>query len=58
MRKFYPNIKNNIYLHLGLQDGVSSTYCFKKEKNEFLSVEAIVKSECTLGLTQLSSVAR
>jgi hypothetical protein len=48
MRKFYPNIKNQTYLHLGLQEGVSSTYCFLKDQKKLISVEAIVKSDCRL----------
>ena len=48
MRKFYPTIKNHTYLHLGLQEGVSSTYCFLKDPKKLISVEAIVKSDCSL----------
>ena len=48
MRKFYPTIKNHTYLHFGLQDGVSSTFCFRKQQKDLISVESIVKSDCSL----------
>ena len=49
LRCFFPNTQmNKLYIFLGLQDGISKSYCYKEDRKMYIPVESIVKSNGSL----------